>query len=267
MNIIFCLFGVIPRSIKKTWLTINNNIIEILKKNGINVDIYVFNLNVENIPVDGKTLNQKDINIIPFDYFDEQLQSEIDIIINKKCENTCKFRSDYDQKTTRNALRQLYSEYMVGKFLENNNISSFYDLAFVCGPDYYIANNIKIEHIIDSYYNNILYTSQVNNGDGITNGFYFGKIHNMIKLLKRYNDFESSNKDYEYTVLKAIKNYNISHKFTDIIFFKIRANNDIHWQGGKKTDFIKDKNEKNNINLEYQNLLKKKNNNLNYSYY
>ncbi len=66
MNIIFCLFGVIPRSIKKTWNSIDSNIIKILKEKGINVDIYVFNLNVENNLVDNILLNQNDIKIIPY---------------------------------------------------------------------------------------------------------------------------------------------------------------------------------------------------------
>ena len=42
-KIAVCLFGVIPRSIKYTWESINNNIIEPLKKE-YNVEIYIFNL-------------------------------------------------------------------------------------------------------------------------------------------------------------------------------------------------------------------------------
>lgn len=264
MNIIFCLFGVIPRSIKKTWNSINSNIINILKEKGINVDIYVFNLNVENTLVDNNLLNQEDIKIIPYAYFEEEKQSRVDKIIEQKCINSCKFRKDYNDNTIKNAMRQLYSEYRVGKFIEQINNIKKYDLAFVCGPDYYIANQININDILDSYNNNFLYTSQVNNADGITNGLYFGKIPEMINLLKRYNDFESSNKDYEYTVLKAIKNYNIKHKFCNIIFFKVRANCNIHWQGGKRTDFL-NKDEAKNVKLEYS-VLKKKCNTLDYSF-
>jgi len=256
MNIIFCLFGVIPRSIKKTWNSINSNIINILKEKNINVDIYVFNLNVENTLVDDILLNQNDIKIIPYTYFEEEKQSHVDKIIKQKCISGCKFRGDYNDNTTQNAMRQLYSEYRIGKFIEQINNIKKYDLAFVCGPDYYIANKIKITDVLDSYNNNFLYTSQVNNADGITNGFYFGKIPDMVKLLKRYNDFESSNKDYEYTVLKAITNYNIRHKFCDVIHFKVRANCNIQWQGGKKTNFV-NKNDAEKVKLEYS-ILKKK---------
>ena len=86
----------------------------------------------------------------------------------------------------------------------------------------------------------------------------------MVKLLKRYDDFQSSNKDYEYTVLKAIKNNNIRHKFCNIIFFKVRANCNIHWQGGKKTNFIS-KNDAKNVIKEYS-MLKNKCKTLDYSF-
>ena len=264
MNIIFCLFGVIPRSIKKTWNSINSNIIKILKEKGINVDIYVFNLNVENTLVDNTLLNQNDIKIIPYTYFEEEKQSDVDKIIEQKCIDGCKFRQDYNDNATKNAMRQLYSEYRVGKFIEQINNIKKYDLAFICGPDYYISNKININDILDSHNNNILYTTQVNNADGITNGLYFGKIPDMVKLLKRYDDFQSSNKDYEYTVLKAIKNNNIRHKFCNIIFFKVRANCNIHWQGGKKTNFIS-KNDAKNVIKEYS-MLKNKCKTLDYSF-
>ena len=45
---------------------------------GINVDIYVFNLNVENKLADNTLLNQNDIKIIPYTYFEEQKQSCLD---------------------------------------------------------------------------------------------------------------------------------------------------------------------------------------------
>ena len=62
-KIVVCFFGVIPRSIKYTWNTIKNNIIDPLKGKYY-VDIYVFNMNVEDVKVDDVKLNQKYINII-----------------------------------------------------------------------------------------------------------------------------------------------------------------------------------------------------------
>ena len=69
-RIIVCLVGVINRSIKYTWSSINDNIINELKKKYI-VDIAVFNNNVEDYKVDGVILNNKDLSIIPHDYLFE----------------------------------------------------------------------------------------------------------------------------------------------------------------------------------------------------
>jgi len=51
-KVIVCLTGVINRSIKYTWDSIKNNIIDQLKKE-YEVDIAVFNNNVEDCKVDG----------------------------------------------------------------------------------------------------------------------------------------------------------------------------------------------------------------------
>ena len=66
-KIVVCLFGVIPRSIKYTWQSIKENIIDPLETE-YNVDIYLFNLNVEDTLVDGVKLNQNDIKLIPYTY-------------------------------------------------------------------------------------------------------------------------------------------------------------------------------------------------------
>jgi len=57
--------GVIPRSIKYTWESININIIQKFKEQ-YRVDI--FNLDVGDTKVDGVKLNKNDINIIPYDF-------------------------------------------------------------------------------------------------------------------------------------------------------------------------------------------------------
>ena len=251
-KIILCLFGVIPRSINKTWDSIKTNIIDVLEQNNFKVDIYVFNLNVLDIKVDGKILNQNNIKIIPYNYYEEKLQTDLDIILEKKCISGCKFIAGYDELMNKNAMRQLYSEYMVGKFLEKNNK---YDLSIVCGPDYYIANNINIQDINNSLINNNIYISQVNKSGGLTNGFYFGKSLNLVPLLKRYEDFKTGEDVYESTIVTAINTHNIKYKLTDIVFFKIRANNNIDWQGNKRVDFIKDENVKKKIINKYNKLI------------
>ena len=58
----------------------------------------------------------------------------------------------YVQKKTkiqiRNAIRQMYSEYRVGKFLEINKTK--YEGAIICGPDYYIVNKLEFIELVNS---------------------------------------------------------------------------------------------------------------------
>ena len=225
-KIILCLFGVIPRGISKTWDSIKTNIINVLEKKNFVVDIYVFNINVETNKIDNVIVDQNDINIIPYDYYEEKLQSEIDIIVKDKY-NKIKFtQSSYTELTIKNIHRQLYSEYRVGQFLDKNK--NKYNLAITCCSDLFCVNKINLKHINNSLTNDYIYISNMNNATGLTNGFYFGKINKLSYLLNRYNIcLNKQYYNYEQTLLVPIKENNIKYKFTDIIFFKIRANNKV----------------------------------------
>ena len=65
-KVIVCFFGVVPRSIKYTFSSIQNRLLNKLKQY-YDVDIFVFNLKVNNL-VDNTTLDNNDINIIPYNY-------------------------------------------------------------------------------------------------------------------------------------------------------------------------------------------------------
>ena len=223
-KIILCLFGVIPRGINKTWDSIKTNIINVLEKENFVVDIYVFNINVETSKIDGVIVDQDDINIIPCDYYEEKLQSEIDIIVKDKY-NKIKFTQlSYTEITIKNIHRQLYSEHCVGQFLDKNK--NKYNFAITCCSDLFCVNKINLTHINNSLTNDYIYISNMNNATGLTNGFYFGKINKLSPLLDRYNIcLNKQYNNYEQTLLVPIKENNIKYIFTDIIFFKIRANN------------------------------------------
>jgi len=239
-RIVVCFFGVIPRSIKYTWNSIKTNIIKPLQDEYL-VDIYIFNLNVENNKIDGKPLDQSDVDIIPYDYKEEELQSNIEHEI-QKLNKEYKFRYP-NINTSLNCFRQMYSEYRVGKFLEKN--INKYKGALVCGPDYNIYNSLNMNHFKDSLLTkNGIYGSNQNDALGYTNGFYFGQINLLCKILKRYKNIMEfdQGKDYEFLVKQQFIKFNISRKVTDIIFFKIRANKHIRWQ--------LDKNYKQNNNTE-----------------
>ncbi len=126
-KIVVCITGVVNRSIKYTWDSINDNIIDQLKKE-YEVDIAVFNNNVEGCLVDGVKVNNNDMSIIPYDFLFEYKQTFIDLQI-KKIENDKDF-SSYDRwkNQKKNGLRLMYVESQVSKFLDKNKDKYTYAL-------------------------------------------------------------------------------------------------------------------------------------------
>jgi hypothetical protein len=230
-KICLCFFGVIPRSIKYTIKSIEDNIIKQLQQKYI-IDIFVFNLNVENTKVDGNILNQRDVNLINYTFYEEEKQSHLDIEIKKLYDmGICKMRYDYSKETIINSIRQMYSEYKVGCFLERNKDK--YKGAVICGPDYYIVNKLDINTDYFSY-DNAIFTTRVNDAQGITNGFYIGTINSLVPVLKRYNkitEYLPTDKDYENIVKRAFDKNNIICNKIGLLFVKIRSSKKIARQG------------------------------------
>ena len=221
------------RSIRFTYETFLRNLIEPLKKDN-DVHVYVFNLDVERTVVDGRSVNQMNYRIIKADHCEEYKQSildkELDVYYQ---EGICKMRNDYTNISIRNAIRQMYSEYRVGMYLEKHKDE--FDCAIVCGPDYYLLRPINMDDVNNSINNSsIVYTSNVNDGQGFTNGFYIGGIESMVKILKRYEiirELLPTKRDYEYLLKKTFIKYEVSRRITDMLFVKVRNNQSIVRQG------------------------------------
>ena len=232
-RICVCFFGVIGRSIRFTYKSILKNLIEPLKKDN-RVDVYVFNLDVGTKLVDNYSINAMHYRIIKADYCEHYnqyvLDKELQVYYRK---GICRFSRGYSLPRIRNAIRQMYSEYRVGMFLEKH--INDYDSAIVCGPDYYLLQEIKIKDVEDSMNNDSsVYTTVVNDGQGYTNGFYIGSLNPMIKILKRYEiltELLPTNKDYEFLLKKTFEIHNISRKITNMTFVKVRNNELIARQG------------------------------------
>jgi MinD-like ATPase involved in chromosome partitioning or flagellar assembly len=81
---------------------------------------------------------------------------------------------------------------------------------------------------------NELYTASHEDWGGITNGFYFGNLENMIKILKRYqylNEYLPTINNYENVLYESFKKNKIKRIATNIYFSKIRANKTYIFQG------------------------------------
>ena len=82
-KVILCFFGTISRSIKYTYNNHIENIINVVNKM-YDVDIYVFNNNVEKKTIDGIKQNNDDVKLINSNYFEEEKQTFIDNTIIQK---------------------------------------------------------------------------------------------------------------------------------------------------------------------------------------
>jgi len=245
-KVIICFFGVVSRSIKHTYKNLKQNIIDVIKKD-YDCDIYVFNNYIDKGKVDNVSQNNNDVNLLKPDFFEQKKQSVIDREIKEhiKSKNIrVKFRGDYSVKTIDNAIRQMYSEEKVGNFLDKHK--KYYDCAVICGPDYYLLNKINLKHIANSINNDsIVYTTNINDAQGYTNGLYIGSLYPLITILKRYSILKNllpTDKDYEYLLKKVFDDNKINRLVTDTKFVKIRSNKHIARQGQMKenqyTDII-----------------------------
>ena len=81
-----------------------------------------------------------------------------------------------------------------------------------------------------------VYTTVVNVGQGFTDGFYIGHPLAIGALTARLDDAqiwtEHDIGDYESTLLASVRLHRLEHRLTAMVFFKVRKNKEVHWQGG-----------------------------------
>lgn len=154
-RVVLCLFGVIERSINRTWPTIHDRLVLPLRDHGVPVDLYVFDMDVHmHVPVDGRWIDaaQHDaaVRLLQPARLQGVQQRIAERELRSHCGGTnlskCAFQNyGLGSKDHRNALLQLYSERAVGRFLLTE--LDAYDVAVVCGPDFYLALNISVADV------------------------------------------------------------------------------------------------------------------------
>jgi len=229
-KLIVCLTGVINRSIKYTWDSIKDNIIDQLKKE-YEVDIAVFNNNVEDCKVDGVKINNNDMSIIPYNFIFEYKQTFIDSEIVKIDGYDKEFPPYYSGKFKKNGFRLMYIESKVADFLEKNK--DVYKYALITNADYFYVNKFNLDCLKHLNLNEIGTCHHLDAG-GYTDGFYIGQLNTIYKIMNRINyyKFLITNEKYASSYEKQLKycfiyNNNIQRFKIDILFVKIRANKNI----------------------------------------
>jgi hypothetical protein len=228
-KIVVCLTGVVNRSIKYTWDSIKDNIIDELRKE-YDVDIAVFNNNVENCLVDGVKLNNNDMTIVPHNYLFEYKQTFIDSEIVKIKGYEKEFPPNFYNNLKKNGLRLMYIESKIAKFLEENK--DIYEYVIVSNADYFYINKLPIECLNNISENIIGTCHHWENNDMCTDGFYIGYPKSIIKIMKRINNYytivinykDPKSLNYERILNESIIYSKMTRKKIDIFFLKIRAN-------------------------------------------
>ena len=224
-KVLVCLTGVVNRSIKYTWPSIEDNLVKPLKTMYA-VDIAVFNNNVEDCRVDGICLDNSDMSIIPYDFLFEHKQTTIDEYIREVDGYEKEIPPYFCGNIKKNGLRLMYLESRVAKFLEGNKET--YEWLIVSNADYFYTNKLPLK-CLKSIGKKMIGTCHHLDATGYTDGFYIGRAEDMIKVLSRINYYADLIKDptdgwnYESQLRRAFVRNSIERLKIDISFIKVRS--------------------------------------------
>ena len=228
-KIVVCLTGVVNRSIRYTWQSIQDNLIEPLQKD-YQIHIAVFNNNVGDTLVDGVLLNNRDMLLINYNYLYEYKQTEID----REIKQMDGYEKDYPPylcgTMKQNAFRLMYIESKVAEFVETNK--DVYEYVIVSNADYLYLNKLNVNYLQNIKEDTIGTCHHWENADMCTDGFYIGYPSSIIKLMNRifmYDQLATTYKNkpiinYERILNQSILYHKLQRLKLDFYFLKIRAN-------------------------------------------
>ena len=240
LRVAICLFGVIARSIRRTWASIEAHVVKPLQASAAEVQLYVFNNDVgENATVYGVKLSLEDVRLVPHHHFEQRTQASIDEEVARRCATArCRFRADYSDRDAQNALRQLFAEARVGEFLRGH--VAHFDVAVVIGPDILLPLPLPLRHVeLAAVHENVVYTSMQNDADGYTDGLYIGRPKTVATVLRRLDELarhmagyaSPHGPDFEGLLKAAFDAHGVRRAVLPMVFLKVRASGEVEWQG------------------------------------
>ena len=226
-KILVCITGVVNRSIKYTWPSIKDNIVDLLKIK-YSVDIAVFNNNVEDCRIDNRILNNTELEIIPYNFLFEYKQVDLDKEINNVKGSEKDFPPNFSGKGKQNGLRLMCMERKVVHFIEKNQ--EIYTYLVIINADYFFLNPLSLEILSKVDDDTIGTCYHLDFCNGYTDGFYIGKPKTIQLLLNRINSYYElilpyiSILNYEILLKRFFLQNKIKRLKVPIFFVKIRAN-------------------------------------------
>lgn len=236
-------FGVLGRSMQRSWPSVEKHILAPLKQAGFKVSVFAFDIDAGSSPVDGVRVNSSSaqmwlLKTVPDAVIISQQQNHVDIAVRSHCFKlnvSCSLRYDHEplyKHLTANAFRQMYAESMVAKHILGTAKSTCppaLSIAF-CSDNYFVQN-ISITDIETAIGDSrLIMLTDMNDGEGFTNGFYMGRPKTVATVLARFTDYQFyayAQRDYEKTVQLAMQHHNITRVVTHMPFCKLRANGEV----------------------------------------
>jgi hypothetical protein len=233
MRFCICFFGVISRSLTITIESIKKNIFDVLKKNNINYDVFVHNNKIDKIYNERNNACEKNIEINNDEYkllnptkYQEDQQSIFDESYDWKIKQNTSIKDNICKNTYKNAIRQLHSVKRVTEMWENGEK---YDLYLYIRPDLLYVNKLDINQILKNINKqNILFTPNWENYNGLNDRIYFGKQNVMLKIAKRIDlipvIYKSNKYNAEMFMKLVVDYYGINTVYINLRGERIRSN-------------------------------------------
>ena len=243
LRVALCVYGPIDRASPITYISMRRMLLEPMRAAGMRVTIFTFDLLLRPpAKIDGVPVCEN--KIFPCDVCTSTDQASLQLAKTPKKFFTRYTSAHWVAKENQlhaagsssvvNALRQLYSESRVGGWLREN--LGRFDVAIACCPDLFFARHLNLTDVLiaagrhpDSAAaggaERLVYTTNLNDEGGITNGFYIGSPSALAPLLSRYHNLSTldARETYEKLLSDAFRQMRRRRRVTKMVFFKVCA--------------------------------------------
>ena len=236
-----CIFGVFARSLTQTHVAMRQHVLGPLALANFKTDVYFFDIQIpQGGLLDGVAVNEEasftqgvalkleQRNSV----YDSVMQGPaFDEIIQSRCSKlpSCRLRYDIAEghpEVTRNALQAMYAEAQVARHIRASG--GVYDLVVAFTSDAQFVQDLPVQQPAE----NIILLTDLNEGEGYTNGFYMGAPSAVAAVMGRFDEYElyaMLERDYELVVKAAVDHHRLIRGTINMPFCKIRRSGQVWW--------------------------------------
>ena len=257
-----CLYGVVARSAVHAWPMVEQNILGVLRSQHFETEVYVFNIDMGKELVDDDAIEPADLAFIKAKYFEQAGYAQIDQEVTARCAalpagHKCAFwyyslqpgaSGALQRQRAANAMRQLYAERAVGRFLIRHAYKR-YAVVVALSSDVYLALPLSMESVRAAQTaTDAIWLTSINDAGnrskpdgtrGFTDGFYLGHPRPMSQVLTRMDSHElwtlPAAYDFEQQLRRSFVQQGLRRELTPMVFFKVRANGNVAWGGNTRS--------------------------------